>query len=299
MKTSEISLLEWQKRYGTERACAAALGKFRWPNGFICPECGHDQTYFIKTRKTYECKQCHYQASVTAGTIFHSTNLPLVKWFWAIYLVASDKGGISATRLAKHIGVSWITARRMLQKIRTAMGHRDSIYRLRDLIELDDAFIGGKRTGGKRGQGAAGKTAVLVSVENRGKKAGFMAIQAVKTISKEAVDEFLEKRLKLGQPVRTDALPALNAVQESQDYLKKVTPASEAANWLPWVHMVIGNLKTFLNGTYHGVSSKFLQEYLDEFCYRFNRRFWEFELPYRLLNACISHLPVVMESENS
>lgn len=171
MKTSEISLLEWQKRYGTEKACAAALAKFRWPDGFICPECGHDQAYYIKTRKIYECKQCHYQTSVTAGTIFHSTNLSLVQWFWAIYFVASDKGGISATRLAKHICVSWLTARRMLQKIRTAMGHRDSIYRLQDLIEMDDAFIGGKRSGDKRGRGAAGKVAVLFSVENKGQKA--------------------------------------------------------------------------------------------------------------------------------
>jgi transposase-like protein len=298
MKTSEVSLLEWQKRYGTEKACAATLVKYRWPNGFICPECGHDHAYYLKKRKLYECGHCHYQVSVTADTIFHSTNLPLVKWFWAIYLVASDKGGISATRLAKHIDVSWITARRMLHKIRTAMGDRDSIYRLQNLVEMDDALIGGKRSGGKRGRGSPGKMPVLVSVESKGKNAGFMAIQVVKTISSDSVNLFIERHIKPGQVVRTDALPALNVVQDSQVHLKKVTPASEAANWLPWVHMVIGNLKTFLNGTYHGVSSRFLQEYLDEFCYRFNRRFWEFELPYRLLNACVSHLPLKIEPEN-
>ena len=287
MKMPEISLLEWQERYGTEKACAAALAKIRWPNGFMCPKCSHERAYYISKRKVYECSSCHYQASVTAGTLFHSTNLPLVKWFWAIYLVASDKGGISATRLAKHIGVSWLTARRMLQKIRVAMGRRDSIYRLDDLIELDDTYVGGKR-----GRGAEGKKPVLVAIENKGKKAGFMAMEAVPTISGETVRKFLEKRLKQGQSVRTDALPAMNAVNDTQEHQKKVTPAKEAANWLPWVHIVIGNLKKFLNGTYHGVSAKYLQEYLDEFCYRFNRRFWEFELPYRLLNACLSHLPL-------
>ena len=292
MKMPEISLLEWQERYGTEKACAAALAKIRWPNGFMCPKCSHERAYYISKRKVYECSSCHYQASVTAGTLFHSTNLPLVKWFWAIYLVASDKGGISATRLAKHIGVSWLTARRMLQKIRVAMGRRDSIYRLDDLIELDDTYVGGKRSGGKRGRGAEGKKPVLVAIENKGKKAGFMAMEAVPTISGETVRKFLEKRLKQGQSVRTDALPAMNAVNDTQEHQKKVTPAKEAANWLPWVHIVIGNLKKFLNGTYHGVSAKYLQEYLDEFCYRFNRRFWEFELPYRLLNACLSHLPL-------
>ena len=198
MKMPEISLLEWQERYGTEKACAAALAKIRWPNGFMCPKCSHERAYYISKRKVYECSSCHYQASVTAGTLFHSTNLPLVKWFWAIYLVASDKGGISATRLAKHIGVSWLTARRMLQKIRVAMGRRDSIYWLDDLIELDDTYVGGKRSGGKRGRGAEGKKPVLVASENKGKKAGFMAMEAVPTISGETVRKFLEKRLKQG-----------------------------------------------------------------------------------------------------
>lgn len=292
MKMPEISLLDWQKKFGTEKACATALIKYRWPEGFICPHCGHQKAYYMTKRRVYECWQCHHQTYITAGTLFHSTNVPLVKWFWAIYLTASDKGGISATRLAKQIGVSWLTARRMLQKIRTAMGRRDSIYRLSDLIELDDTYVGGKKTGGKRGRGAAGKKPVLVAVENKGKKAGFMAMEAVSTISGETVRQFLARHLQQGQTVRTDAFHALNTVGETQTHLKKVTPANEAMNWLPLVHIIIGNLKKFLNGTYHGVSSRYLQEYLDEFCYRFNRRSWEFELPYRLLNACLNHLPI-------
>jgi len=292
MKMPEITLLDWQKKYGTEKACAAALAQHRWPNGFMCPHCGHQKAYYMAKRRVYECRQCCHQTYITAGTLFHSTNVPLVKWFWAIYLTASDKGGISATRLAKQIGVSWLTARRMLQKIRTAMGRRDSIYRLNDLIEFDDTYVGGKKSGGKRGRGAAGKQPVLVAVENKGRKAGFMAMEAVSTISGETVKQFLSRRLRQGQTVRTDAFPALNTIGETQNHLKKVTPAKEAMNWLPWVHIIIGNLKKFLNGTYHGVSSHYLQEYLDEFCYRFNRRFWEFELPYRLLNACLTHVPV-------
>jgi len=157
MKATEPNLLDWQKRYGTEEACAQALARQRWPEGFRCPRCGHDHGYVISTRHSCECTQCHYQASLTSGTLFHSTNLPLAKWFWAIYLAASDKGGISAARLSRQIGVSWITASRMLRKIRIAMGHRDSVYRLHDLIEIDDALVGGRRSG-KRGRGAEGKT---------------------------------------------------------------------------------------------------------------------------------------------
>jgi len=291
MKMPKVSLLEWQKRYGTERACEKALFKIRWPDGFVCPRCNSIEVSYIKTRKIYQCSQCRHQVSITAGTLFHSTNLSLVKWFWAIYLTASDKGGISALRLAKHIDVSWPTARKMLKKIRTAMTDRDSKYRLKQLIEFDDAYIGGKRTG-KRGRGAAGKQAILVAVETRDGKAGYMAVEAVATISKKTVRDFLQDHLKAGQTVRTDAFPALNSVQEMHNHQKKVVPAEEASEWLPLVHVIIGNLKKFLNGTFHGVSLKYLQEYLNEFSYRFNRRFWEPELPLRLLNACLSHEPL-------
>jgi len=291
MKMPAISLLEWQQRFGEEESCAQALTNIRWPGGFMCPHCGTTKAYYIQTRKMYQCSKCRHQVSVTADTMFHSTNLPLVKWFWAIYLAAADKGGISALRLCKQIKVSWPTARNMLRKIRIAMGHRDSLSRLEKVIEFDDTVVGGKRTG-KRGRGAKGKKPVLVAVETRGKHAGFVAMKAVDSVSKETVRKFLRYHVKDGQSVRTDALPALNVVQETQQHEKRVTPPEEASKWLPMVHIIISNMKSFVNGTFHGVSFKYLQEYLDEFCYRFNRRFWEPELPLRLLNACLVHSPV-------
>lgn len=126
MKAMAVDLLEWEKRFGTEEACGEAQAKQRRPEEFRCPRCGHDHGYAISTRKSYDCSSCHYQASHIAGTLFHSTNLPLTKWFWAIYLMASDNGGISALRLAKQLWVSWATAHRMLRKIRIAIGHQDS-----------------------------------------------------------------------------------------------------------------------------------------------------------------------------
>ena len=136
MKMAAISLLEWQKKFGTERACIKILTKVRWPQGFQCPACASEKSSFISTRKLYQCSNCRHQVSITADTLFHATKIPLVKWFWAIYLTASDKGGISALRLSKHIGVSWLTAWHILKKIRIAMAHRDSIYRLENLMML-------------------------------------------------------------------------------------------------------------------------------------------------------------------
>lgn len=295
MKGKGMTLMDWQKQYGTEEGCIEALIKQRWPEGFRCPCCGHDNGYAIKTRGYWECSQCHRQTSITAGTLFHSTNLPLTKWFWAIYLVASDKGGVSALRSSKQINVSWITASRILRKIRIAMGHRDSLYRLHDLIEIDDALIGGLHTGGKRGRGAERKTSVLVAIESREKRAGFIAMQQVSSVNRETVSQFVKRHLSPDQYVRSDALPALAEISKTQNHIPRVTPPNKAGEWLPWVHVAIGNLKTFLLGTYHGVSSGYLQEYLNEFCYRFNRREWETELPSRLLNACLSHTQIKLK----
>ncbi len=226
--------------------------------GRISLPAGHNHGYAISTRHNYECSSCHYQASLTACTLFHSTNLPLTKWFWAIYVMASDKGGgISTLRLAKQIGVSWITALRMLRKIRIAMGHRDSVYRLHDLVKIDDALMGGRRPG-KRGRGAEGKVPVLVAVENRETGAGFMATQQVPAVTKETVAGFVKGHVPPSQSVRSGKLAALGAIGKTQHHAARVTPPDKAGEWLPCVHVTIGNLKAFLLGTYHGVSSKHL-----------------------------------------
>jgi transposase-like protein len=270
MKMPTISLVQWQKRFGTEKACAKTLEKVRWPEGFQCPACGSQKYSFIATRNLYQCSKCRHQVSVTTDTLFHATKVPLVKWFWVIYLMAADQGRISALRLSKHIGISWSSARSILKKIRTAMAHRDSIYRLENLIEFDDTYVGGKRAG-KRGRGAEGK------------RPCFVAMQAVNTVSEITVRPFLSFYLKPGQNIRTDALPALNTVARDHVHEKKVTPPGKASEWLPLVYIMIGNMKKFLNGTFHGVSSNYLQEYLDEFCYHFNRRFWEPESTMKLV----------------
>jgi hypothetical protein len=111
--------------------------------------------WLLQTRHVHECAYCHRHTSITAGMVFHNTKLPWVKWFWCIYWMVTDKGSISALRLTKLIGVSWITAHRML---RVAMGDQNRLYRLEGIIELDEAFVGGKDSG-KRGRGAGGKTA--------------------------------------------------------------------------------------------------------------------------------------------
>ena len=291
MKTPEASFLIWQSTFQTENDCIEHLKKLKWPNGFICPCCLHEKGTELHCRQITECNHCHQQVPVKAGTLFHGSHLPLLKWFWAIYFIGSDKGSISALRLSKLIEVNWRTARLILSKVRKAMSHRDSLYRLSGTIELDDAFIGGRQKS-KRGRGAEGKKPIIVACENRDKKAGFIAMKAVDSINFSNVEAFVQKHLLVNQEVRTDAYRALNIINNTQSHIPKVTPSESVDEWLPWVHIAIGNLKAFLLGTFHGVTNDYLQEYLDEFCYRFNRRFVEKEIPNRLLNLAIMHTPI-------
>ncbi len=291
MKARASSFWEWQKYFPDDETCINEIIRTRWPEGFQCEHCGHDRGWLLKSRPVYECTHCHHQISMTAGTLFHATKLSLRQWFWAIYWVSSDKGSVSALRLSKLIGVSWRTANKMLRKLRTAMGHQDSLYRLQGVIELDDAFIGGRRAG-KRGRGAAGKTPVIVACEHNDGKPGFVALQAVNSINHETVKHFAKSHLSIDQTVHTDALNALNCLAESQHHVAKVTPPELASQWLPWVHIVISNFKTFVLGTYHGISGKYVQEYLDEYTYRLNRRFWEPQIPNRLLRLAVNHRPI-------
>ena len=291
MRAEEASFYEWQKKFSTDQKCIRHLMRLRWPNGFQCSHCGRDKGYMNAARNHYECASCHKQTSVTSGTLFHATKLPLTKWFWAIYWVGTDKGGISALRLSKLIGVTWRSAYRILESLRNAMGNRDSIYRLTEIVEFDDALVGGKKSG-KRGRGAEGKVSVLIACENKDGKPGFVAMEAVESVNKVTIHDFAKRRIKASQMVHTDGLPANNGLQPHVTHISKVTPPEMANEWLPWVHVAIANLKRFLLGTFHGTSNRYLQDYLNEFCYRFNRRFWEAEIPNRLLRLCVDHLPV-------
>ncbi|AGH47624.1 hypothetical protein C427_5530 [Paraglaciecola psychrophila 170] len=180
------------KQFSTEDDCLKHLQQMKWPNGFISPDCGNNHSYEITSRHLYECTQCKKQTSVMSGTLFHGSKITLNQWFWAIYFLGSDKGSISALRLSKLIEVNWRTARLILKKLRTAMGHRDSLYQLSGTIELDDALVGGRQKG-KRGRGAAGKKNVLIACESKDKKAGFIAMAVVDSICHFSVNEFVKK----------------------------------------------------------------------------------------------------------
>ncbi len=287
-----IDFFQFQKRFATEARCRNYLIQRRWPDGFICPKCQHDSGYFIKTRLIYQCKACRYQVSVTAQTVFHRTRTPLRKWFWMIYLLSQNKNSYSVLGLQKLLNINlYKTVWMMAHKIRKALADRDAQYKLAGVIEMDDSYFGQRKTPGKRGRGAEGKTKVIVSVKvDEWENPVFANMVVVPRLDKQNVTQVAQNKIQTGSTVKTDGLPAYNAIKEQGfDHQKKIIGSpEEASKSLPWVHILIANSKAVLRGTHHGVSKKHLKRYLAEFCYRFNRRFWPKQIFERMITSCLS-----------
>ena len=163
---NDIRLLDFQDKFSTKEICWDYLVKMRWPNGVKCSYCADSKLDFIQTRKVFECRQCHRQIYATAGTIFHKSRVPLRKWFWAIYLMATSKKGVSMLYLQNQLELgSYHTAWLIGHKIRQAMSQRDSIYTLGGTVETDEIFIGGKQSLDERRSKGNNKTPFLIAVE--------------------------------------------------------------------------------------------------------------------------------------
>ena len=159
-----LSLQSFLKQYGSEEQCERALYRLRWPQGFVCPECGNTTGCALHSRKVYQCHKCHHQTSLTAGTIFHGTKLALTQWFLAIFLLTQRKQSLSAMQLSRDLGVKYDTAWRMKHKLMQVMFERGQKDALGNRVEIDDAYLGGEMPG-KRGRGAHHKTPFIAAVE--------------------------------------------------------------------------------------------------------------------------------------
>jgi len=275
---SGYSLFEWFNDYGTEEQCAQALFQWKWPVGFVCPECASTSFCELKTRKVYQCNHCHHQTSLTSGTIFSSTKLPLTRWFLAIHLITQSKTGLSALELKRQIHVSYNTAWSMKHKIMQVMKERDDSQPLSGTIQLDDVYWGGELRGGSRGRGSKNKTPFVaaVSINEEGHPIA-MNMNVVKGFRLTEISRWAKQHLQAGSTVYSDGLACFTAVtQAGCEHISIVTgggPQSVTKREFAWVNTMIGNIKTAMTGSYHSINPKHLPRYLAEFCYRFNRRF--------------------------
>ena len=299
------TLLEFQQLFPNETACARHLEQIRWPEGFECPSCCLvGDPWRLRARpRVLECRYCGHQVSLTAGTVMHRTRQPLPVWFWAAYLVTTQTPGMSALQFQRQLGVKrYETAFQMLHKLRVAMVRpgRDRIGGEWP-VEVDETYVGGATQG--EGRGRHHKTLVVGIVEvrprrkapgpdpnlptgqrpqhrgghGRGFIAGRLRLRVIPNRRQETLEPVVLTNVQPGTEVRTDGWTGYdnlhklgyrhNVVSVRGDHVK-------TDQHLPMIHIVFGNLDAWLLGTHHGVSSKHLQGYLNEFVFRFNRRFW-------------------------
>ena len=267
------SVLDFQRRFGTDDACLQYLVDSRWPEGFVCSRCGRREAYWKERRRLFQCKACRYQVSVTARTVMHRSKMPLRLWFWAAYLVTTHTPGMSALQFARQMDLHYETAFQMLHKLRAAMV-KEGQERLRGTVEVDETYIGGQRTG-KGGRGAYGKVLVAGAIEVRGRQAGRIRLRVIRSASGDQLTGFVQATVEDGSQVMTDAWKGYGSLRSAgYQHTPQVEGEKERAmDILPHIHIAFSNLKTWLLGTHHGsVQKQHMQAYLNEFAFRFNRR---------------------------
>ncbi len=272
-----LGLHEFLEQYGNESQCQQALYQLRWPNGFVCPACGNSTGCELKCRKIYQCHKCHHQSSLTAGTIFHGTKLPLMKWFLAIYLLTQRKKSTSALQLSREIGVHYDTAWKLKHKLMQVMMEHQNSDKLAGRIEIDDAYIGGEKPG-KRGRGSRNKIPFVAAVETtQNGRPMKIHLRRVSGFRKAEIARYAKNNLQTGSTVFSGGLFCFRAISRADcTHVSVVTGGGRKSAQLStfkWVNTLLGNVKNALLGTFHAIRKKHVPRYLTEFEYRFNRRF--------------------------
>lgn len=257
------------EKFNSEDRCRELLEMLRWPSGVCCVRCGNTSVSKLQKRNQFECNGCRYQFSVTAGTVFHDSHLPLWKWFLAAYLICESKKGISANQIKRTLGVSYKTAWYLCHRIRQAM-KSDTSEKLKGIVEADETFVGGRYD--KRRKRASYEKPCVVGVIERG---GDVRAQKIPSRGARAIAAFVKESVEAGSDLMTDEYKGYqkvgklynhNSVNHSKlEYAAGLTHTNSIENF--W-----SLFKRGLIGSFHKVSEKHLDRYLDEFTYRFNGR---------------------------
>jgi predicted RNA-binding Zn-ribbon protein involved in translation (DUF1610 family) len=301
------SLRQFQAEFPDEAACAAFLFGRRWPDGFVCPVCGKGRAAALKSRAyTYECSGCGRQTSITAGTAMHRTKLPLTTWFWAAHLMATHSNGMSARQLEDQLGLTYRTAWLLTQKLRRSMVDPDR-EPLEGVVEVDQTEIPFREGDTFFEPDNAGKILVIGAVEvidrdidqsrPRRKHAkyldtrsGRVRLAMIADNTAASIEAFVRANVKRGTTLLTDghaSYPGLTDYRHDPRIVGKM--AGHVV--LPWIHRAFSLIKRWSLGTYHGLRRKHVDTYLNEFVFRYNRRFYRHVSFETVLGLTARHKP--------
>lgn len=287
--------IEFEKMFTTEEQCIEYLKELRFPYGYSCRKCHHDE-YWLNNRGIMVCKYCRDELSITSGTIFHRSKLPLVVVFRALWWMVAQKNGVSAIGLQRVLGLgSYRTAWTWLHKFRRLMVFpgRD---RLNGAVEVDETFVGGK-TAGNRGRGAEGKSMVIIAIEKTESGTGRVRMSLISDGSKKSIGKFITNNIELGSTLITDGWKGYSGISKKgyTHIIDKKTKMLDGDEILPNVHRIASLLKRWLIGTHQNyIGEQYLSYYLDEYTFRYNRRKSKSRglLFQRLIEQGVGHVPV-------
>src|SRR5208282_1529328 len=301
------SLSQFQETFPEETSCAAFLLERRWSKGFVCPGCGEQRVAALKSRAyTYECLDCGRQTSATAGTVMHRSKLPLTTWFWAAHLMATHSNGMSARQLEDQLGVTYKTAWLLTQKLRRSMVDPDRDA-LEGVVEVDQAEVPFREGDAFFEPGNAGKILVAGAVEvidrntNQPKprrkhakyldtRSGRIRLAMIADNSAASIEAFVSANVKRGTTLLTDghaSYPGLTDYRHDPRVVGKM--AGHVV--LPWIHRVFALVKRWGLGTYHGLRRRHIDTYLNEFVFRYNRRYYRHASFETMLGLAAHHEP--------
>ncbi len=275
-----LAMLEFVDLYGSQDRCEAAIRGWRRPKGLVCARCrGSAHSEFRRQDRLYfQCRACRHQCSLLSGTIFESTKLALSKWLLAMHLMTQAKNNVSALELKRHLDVSYPTARLVKHKLMEVMFLREDSRQLSGRIEADDAYLGGRRVGGKPGRGSDNKIAFVAAVQTTESGQPVLLCLSRRPFTRQSIQEFAQKSLAAPATLVTDGLGCFKAVRGRgilhEQHVTGGGAASAKHPSLLAVNTASGNLKTALSGTYHPFGfDKYAHRYLGQVQYLFNRRF--------------------------
>jgi len=302
-----MNLIEFIKSFPNEESCKQKFIEYRKQIGVVCPKCGGQDHYWKKDKEQFECKSCKTRITIKSGTVMHKSKLPYRHWFITMHLLTSTKKNFSAKEIQRQLGHKrYHPVWHMVHKLRSAMGKRDGEYILAGQIELDDGFFATERVKEqkneflKRGRGSQKKTKVLVMAESeiiespkkgsKSRRVGYIKMKVIDDLKKDTITPLVKSLVDHNSIIDTDGS---NSYVDLKDFVARhnseVIPKEKIGEKLPWVHIAISNAKRQLLNSYHNIKPEYLQNYLDEFCYKFNRRYFGEFMFNRLLVASVSY----------
>ena len=303
-----MKLIEFYQNYPDEESCKQEFKKYREQEGVTCMKCGNNSHYWKKNREQWECKKCSHRTTLKSGTVMHNSKLPFQYWFIAMHLITSTTKSFSTKEIQRQIGHKryepiWA----MIHKLRLVMGLRDDEYMLTDEVELDEGFFEtvsitrDKTKPLKRGRGSEKQTTVLIGAESKPvedvkvsekystkKQVRFIKMKAIDSLKKDDMTKSVQNIIEDGSKIISDNSNSYNDLHEFYEHDGNVIPKKKINEVLPWVHKVISNAKRLFLDVYHRIDDDFLQSYLNEFCFKSNRRYF-YNLFDRLMVAAVSY----------